>query len=174
MNKLTLNAAEKKYSGKIKNLNETEIKELLAKDAKQYKGEEIEEIYSSLIAPKEDEPLGKKGIDLSFLDYEQLRAIPTKDDDGDTILMPSETFKKYNELIESLPIYDHYTFYQFMASGHFRQTSKGKWILTGIQINKSQPVNSTSITLAVANELNRQIDDRNNPPSNSRYYLLKK
>ena len=102
--------------------------------------------------------------DVTAFDYENLNG---------------DHFKDYQKLLASLNAYDSYDFEQFMASGIFekdfnKQTGSIDTILTGIRLNRSQSINTTRMPLIHIMDLNRQIENRSNPPTNSRYYLLKK
>jgi len=175
MNKLSLNAAVKKYKDLIGKSKE-EIINVLSKDEKQYSEAECNEIYESLQNKEiSSKKIDKFQVDLSWLlDYSRLEAIQEKDDDGDLILKPSLEFKRYQELEDSLLLDNKYDFYQFFASGQFKKKKDGTDLLIGIVINRPQSIHTTRIPLKIAKELNRQIYDKNNPPSNSRYFLLKK
>lgn len=183
MNKLTLNAAVKKY-GNLKDRPKEEVIQVLAADEKKYSIEDMEDIFATInqlqvnVGTKEDsakKATPNDSIDLSFLeDYGQLQAIPTKDEDGEIEYKPTEQFTKYIETVEGLRLDEMKDFYQYNASGQFRFTKRGNAVLTGIKLERPQPIHTTRITVKDALEMNRQIYDRNNPPSNSRYFLLKK
>lgn len=102
-------------------------------------------------------------LDLSKFDYDNLNG---------------ESFQEYQELVNKLPGHENKDFVQYMASGVFKtilnDNADKEVILVGIKINNIKPVNHTRVPVNVARNLNAQIMDRNNPPSNSRYYLLKK
>jgi hypothetical protein len=107
--------------------------------------------------------LPNDNLDLSGFDYDNLTG---------------ESFKKYLELVNSLPGHENRDFVQYMASGVFKvilnDNADKEVVLVGIKINNIKPVNFTRVPVNVARNLNAQIMDRNNPASNSRYYLLKK
>lgn len=107
--------------------------------------------------------LPNDNLDLSGFDYDNLTG---------------ESWEKYEKLVNSLPGHENRDFVQYMASGVFKtildDNADKKIILTGIRINNIKPVNYTRIPVNMARNMNAQIMDRNNPPSNSRYYLLKK
>jgi hypothetical protein len=107
--------------------------------------------------------LPNDNLDLSGFDYDNLTG---------------ESFKKYLELVNSLPGHENRDFVQYMASGVFKtilnDNADKEVVLIGIKINNIKPVNFTRVPVNVARNLNAQIMDRNNPASNSRYYLLKK
>ena len=102
-------------------------------------------------------------LDLSGFDYDNLNG---------------ESFEKYQALIKSLNGFQNRDFVQYMASGIFKvelnDNADKVHRLVGIRINNPRPVNQTRIQINLATNLNDQIHDRNNPASNSRYYLLKK
>jgi hypothetical protein len=102
-------------------------------------------------------------LDLSGFDYDNLTG---------------ESFKKYQELVNSLPGHENRDFVQYMASGVFKtilnDNADKEVVLVGIKINNIKPVNFTRVPVNVVRNLNAQIMDRNNPASNSRYFLLKK
>lgn len=110
-------------------------------------------------APK----LPNDNLDLKDFDYDNLTG---------------ESFKKYQELVNSLQGHENRDFVQYMASGVFNtilnDNADKEVVLVGIKINNIKPVNFTRVPVNVARNLNAQIMDRNNPASNSRYYLLKK
>jgi hypothetical protein len=107
--------------------------------------------------------LPNDNLDLSEFDYDNLTG---------------ESFTKYQELVNSLPGHENRDFVQYMASGVFKtilnDNADKEVVLIGIKINNIKPVNFTRVPVNVARNLNAQIMDRNNPASNSRYYLLKK
>ena len=109
------------------------------------------------------EKLPNDDLDLSEFDYDNLTG---------------ESFQKYQDLVNSLPGHENKDFVQYMASGVFKtilnDNADKEVILIGIKINNIKPVNTTRVPVNVARNLNAQIMDRNNPASNSRYYLLKK
>ena len=109
------------------------------------------------------EKLPNDNLDLSSFDYDNLTG---------------ESFQKYQELVNSLPGHENKDFVQYMASGVFKtilnDNADKEVILIGIKINNIKPVNFTRVPVNVARNLNAQIMDRNNPASNSRYFLLKK
>ena len=111
--------------------------------------------------PKEVKP--NDNLDLSGFDYNNLTG---------------ESFEKYQELVNKLPGHENRDFVQYMASGVFKTVLNGNAdkviVLVGIKINNIKPVNQTRVPVQIVRNLNAQIMDRNNPPSNSRYYLLKK
>jgi hypothetical protein len=93
--------------------------------------------------------------------------------------LQGESFKEYKELIASMKMQQHYDFEQYMTSGIFekefdKKTGQVYDDLVGIRINNTKPVNTTRIPLRIAIELNMQIFNKDNPATNSRYYLLKK
>lgn len=102
-------------------------------------------------------------IDLSEFDYTKL--------EGDD-------FQKYLKLVNSLNGHASHDFTQYMASGIFKKELNANLdpvhTLIGIKINRVAPVNTTRIPVKIARELNDQINNRDNPASNSRYFLLKK
>lgn len=102
-------------------------------------------------------------LDLSKFDYDNLKG---------------ESFEAYLKLVNSLPGHENRDFVQYMASGIFKtilnENADKEVVLVGIQINNVKPVNQTRVPVQVVRNLNAQIMNRNNPPSNSRYYLLKK
>jgi hypothetical protein len=107
--------------------------------------------------------LPNDNLDLSNFDYDNLTG---------------ESFEKYQELVNSLPGHENRDFVQYMASGVFKtilnDNADKEVVLVGIKINNIKPVNVTRVPVNVARNLNAQIMDRNNPSSNSRYFLLKK
>ena len=109
------------------------------------------------------EKLPNDKLDLSGFDYDNLTG---------------ESFQKYQELVNSLPGHENKDFVQYMASGVFKtilnDNADKEVVLIGIKINNIKPVNFTRVPVNVARNLNAQIMDRNNPASNSRYFLLKK
>ena len=109
------------------------------------------------------EKLPNDNLDLSGFDYDNLTG---------------ESFQKYQELVNSLPGHENKDFVQYMASGVFKtilnDNADKEVVLIGIKINNIKPVNFTRVPVNVARNLNAQIMDRNNPASNSRYFLLKK
>jgi len=109
------------------------------------------------------EKLPNDNLELSSFDYDNLTG---------------ESFQKYQDLVNSLPGHENKDFVQYMASGVFKtilnDNADKEVILIGIKINNIKPVNTTRVPVNVARNLNAQIMDRNNPPSNSRYFLLKK
>lgn len=111
--------------------------------------------------PKEVKP--NDNLDLSGFDYDNLT---------------DESFEKYQALVNSLPGHENRDFVQYMASGVFKTILNDQAdkvvVLVGIKINNIKPVNQTRVPVQVVRNLNAQIMDRNNPASNSRYYLLKK
>lgn len=102
-------------------------------------------------------------LDLSKFDYDNLTG---------------EAWKEYREMFDKLPGHENRDFVQYMASGVFKtvlnDNADKETVLVGIKLNQSKPVNHTRIPVHMARNLNAQIMDRNNPASNSRYYLLKK
>jgi hypothetical protein len=153
---------------------EEALRLVLAEDSKEYTEDEVHQICTALLseksAIKSATNLTVKNInpnsklDLSEFDYSKLRDVP---------------FTKYQELFNSLGKRDHYDFEQFFATGIFefefnRKTGQSEHILVGIQVNNPKPINTTRIPISVAEELNRQVYNRDNPASNARYYLLKK
>jgi hypothetical protein len=175
MNVNKLKAAVKKYSPLIAGKSEDEVRELLTADDKNYTIVEMDKIYEELLIPgnpgtsntgksKEVKPFSPNNdLDLSGFDYKALSG---------------EKFEEYNDMVNSLPLYDNKDFTQYMASGLFKKEFDVNLNpvdkLIGIKINNDTPVNHTRIPVHVAIEMNRQIDNRDNPASNSRYYLLKK
>ena len=107
--------------------------------------------------------LPNDNLDLSGFDYDNLTG---------------ESFVEYDKLVNSLNGFENRDFVQYLASGVFKtildDNADKKIILVGIKINNIKPVNQTRIPVNIARNLNAQIMDRNNPASNSRYYLLKK
>lgn len=105
-------------------------------------------------------------LDLSGFDYDNLNG---------------ESFEKYLELVNSLSVHENRDFVQHMATGVFdkvldKNAAEPRYmdVLVGIKINNTKPVNITRIPVGMARNLNAQIMDKNNPASNSRYFLLKK
>jgi hypothetical protein len=92
--------------------------------------------------------------------------------------LTDESFNEYMKLVDKLPGHQNRDFVQYMASGVFKTVLNDNadkvLVITGIKINRADPVNSTRIPVAMARDLNRQIMNRDNPSTNSRYYLLKK
>ena len=109
------------------------------------------------------EKLPNDDLDLSEFDYDNLTG---------------ESFQKYQELVNKMPGHENKDFVQYMASGVFKtilnDNADKEVILIGIKINNIKPVNYTRVPVNIARNLNAQIMDRNNPASNSRYFLLKK
>jgi len=107
--------------------------------------------------------LPNDNLDLSGFDYDNLTG---------------ESFVEYDKLVNSLNGFENRDFVQYLANGVFKtildDNADKKIILVGIKINNIKPVNQTRIPVNIARNLNAQIMDRNNPASNSRYYLLKK
>jgi hypothetical protein len=183
MNKLTLNAAVKRFTPLIKGLKEAEIKEMINMDGKEFTPEEVDEIYNAICAqfadPKKEVKIGfNNEIDLSFLEYENLKAIDVEED-GEKFLAPSDTFKKYKEIESKLIDRKTYTFLKFRAKanverGFSRKTGVPIVKLVGIELVNSKPVNETQVEYRHIKDLNAQIMDLNNRPENSVYYILKK
>lgn len=102
-------------------------------------------------------------IDISEFDYMKLEG---------------ESFEKYMKLVSGLNGHASHDFTQYMASGIFKKELNANLdpihTLIGIKINRAAPVNTTRIPVKIARDLNDQINNRDNPPSNSRFYLLKK
>lgn len=102
-------------------------------------------------------------LDLSEFDYENLTG---------------EKFAKYQALVKSLNGYQNRDFEQYMASGIFKMTLNANMdkeeVLDGIRLNQSKPLNKTRVPVNSIRNLNAQIMNKNNPHTNSRYYLLKK
>ena len=102
-------------------------------------------------------------LDLSEFDYENLKG---------------ESFAKYQALVQSLNGFQNRDFEQYMASGIFKMTLNANMdkeeVLDGIKLNQSKPLNKTRVPVNSIRNLNAQIMDKNNPHTNSRYYLLKK
>ena len=190
MNKLILKAAIKRL-GDVKEKTEAEIKTLLAEDSKNFSGAEIEEIYKTVSepeikeTPKSKEPVKQinlnDGLGLEEINYENFMPIKTTNDDGEEILKATPDFLKYKEVEKKLILNKQYKFDQLRAYGQFRKKSNGDSVLIGIQIISSDPINSPTlearhiIGLDIRdNGLNAQIHNPSTPPSNSRFYLLKK
>jgi len=102
-------------------------------------------------------------LDLSEFDYENLKG---------------ESFAKYQALVQSLNGFQNRDFEQYMASGIFKMTLNANMdkeeVLDGIRLNQSKPLNKNRVPVNSIRNLNAQIMDKNNPHTNSRYYLLKK
>lgn len=119
------------------------------------------------MATKEKEVIASTGfndsLDLKDFDYENLNG---------------ESFKKYLDIVNNLNGFEQRDFEQYMANGIFKKeldpSLTPRDVLIGIKINLIKPVNTTRVPVRIARDLNAQIMDRNNPESNSRYYLLKK
>ena len=164
MNHLLLKSIIKQY----KDTPEEQLNEALQKDDRNFSEESIAEIQSAIKKYEEPEVSKKEvlpndNLDLSGFDYDNLTG---------------ESFEKYQELVNKLPGHENRDFVQYMASGVFKTVLNDNAdkviVLVGIKINQIKPVNQTRVPVQVVRNLNAQIMDRNNPASNSRYYLLKK
>lgn len=102
-------------------------------------------------------------LDLSGFDYNNLSG---------------ESFKKYQELVNSLNGFQSRDFTQYFATGIFKMELNDRMdkveVLVGIKMNKTAAINNSRMPVASARDLNKQIMDKNNPATNSRYWLLKK
>lgn len=166
MNHLRLKAAVEKYK-------ETAVEDLpavLAADTeKNYTEDDIAEIVDAIKAGPPDTKHEEKAkganddLDLSAFDYDNLKG---------------ESFAKYETMIKSANGFKDRDFTQYMASGIFETKFDANLnkveVLVGIRINNIKPVNHTRIPVRMAIDLNRQIMNKDNPATNSRYYLLKK
>lgn len=166
---MTLKAALSKYS-------ETTAEKLpaeIAADTNRYTPEEIDEIIAAISeaklapapTPENSSPAAGTNQDLSLIGYDYNN-------------LTGESFEKYMAMFSKLDGHKNRDFVQYMASGKFelqhdKNLNKVE-VLVGITMNKVEPVNTTRIPVSMARDLNAQIYNRDNPPSNSRYYLLKK
>jgi len=183
MNKISLNAAVKRFTPLIEGKKEDEIREMILSDDKKFTQLETDEIYAAICTqfnkPKEAAKEVVKispndELDLSFLsDYSQLNAIPYVDEDGEGNIKASDDYKKYIELVDKLPLQKMFDFHQFNGRNQLRTTKSGKLLPVGVVIFKDKPINTTRIPVWMAKEYNAQIDPTN-PDTNTRYFLLKK
>ena len=150
MNKNTLNAVAKRYSSDSK-LPENELKELLAKDDKNFDAEEIEEIYQALkgeIPTKSESKKAEKpkhlndGLGLEDIDYHNFMPIDITDEDGEVTLKSTSDWQKYREIEKNLVANKRYKFQRIHARGQFRFKSDGSQTLIGLQIASFDPVNT--------------------------------
>ena len=186
MNHLRLKSALDKYSAKLYS-SPDELKSDLYADDKQYSADEIAEIISNITPPSnstgfkltERKPSPNDNLSLDQFDYNKFGDMSTNELNEPVIDPNSKrSFAEYIKLVNGLNGFENRDFVQYMASGVFQRVMNANmepvFVLVGLKINKAEPVNHTRIPVSAARNLNVQIVDRNNPPSNSRYYLLKK
>jgi hypothetical protein len=190
MNTLSLKAAITRL-GDITGKNEAEIKDFLAKDAKNFSGEEIEEIYKAVTDPefvkepkkskeskKSKEPVEKAnlndGLGLEDVDYENFMPNVTRNEDDEEVIKATPDFLKYREIEKKLLFNKHYAFDCVRAHGQFRKKANGDNVLVGIHIISETPKFTSITEWRHIKDLNEQIHNADTPPSNSIYYLLKK
>lgn len=169
MNGNTLKSVVTKYG----HLESSALADAVKSDDRQFNDDEIAEIISAIktskvstedsAAVKTVSPNDKIAHQLKQFDYENLTG---------------EEWDKYSKLVASLSGHENFDFVQYMASGKFQKKQDENLhiydALVGIVINNIKPLNTTRVPMKVARDLNAQIYNRENPPSNSRYFLLKK
>jgi hypothetical protein len=125
------------------------------------------------VSVKPDAAAPNANIDLSAFDYNKFAPETPQDAEASAAM-----FKEYQALVNNLNVHESRDFVQYMASGVFKTVLNDNAdkvvVLVGIKINNIKPVNTTRIPVGMAKNLNEQIMNRDNPASNSRYYLLKK
>lgn len=188
MHKNTLNAAVKRYSSEAMK-PESELKELLAKDDKQFSGEEIDEIYKALKGekPAKTEPEKPKekhlndGLGLEDINYDNLLPNITCDEDDEQIIKATDDFQKYREVEKNLVWNKQYVFDCIRARGQFRKKADGNQVLVGLKIISATPKFTTTIEarhiIGLYKDhtgLNAQIHNPDNLETNSIFYLLRK
>ena len=102
-------------------------------------------------------------LDLSKFDHDKLTG---------------DRFTEYIAMVNGLNGFQNRDFVQYLATGIFEmkfdaQLNKVE-VLVGIKINKQPAINGSRMPVNAARDLNKQIMDKNNPATNSRYWLLKK
>ena len=179
MNKISLNAAVKRYNSEAA-LPENELKELLAKDEKNYNAEQIEEIYKALKSEKietKKDPMPhnyNEGLDLEDIDYGNFMPTITVNDDDEEILKATSDFQNYRALEGKLLWNKIYEFDCVRARGQFKTKADGKTrVLIGLKL-LGQIKFTTKTEYRHIRDLNFQILNPDTPESNSIYYLLKK
>ena len=195
MNKNSLNAAVKKYSSNS-GLSENELKELLAKDEKNFESDEIEEIYQAL---KGEKPINNKpkkaekpqhlneGLGLEDIDYHNFMPIITTDEDGETKETSTKDWQKYRDIEKNLVLNKRYKFQRLHARGQFRFKSDGSQTLVGLEIASFDPVNTPEMEAKYVmglyqdrvrgighTGLNSQIHNPDVDKKNSFFYILEK
>jgi hypothetical protein len=167
MNKNTLKSVIAKY-GNIK--DEAELKEALSKDDRQFDAEEIETIYNEILSFQENAIVANpvidqnQEIDLSGIDYNDLTG---------------ESYQKYKAIENSLLLRQSYMFCWYKAVGIWemefdKKSGKSIPVMIGIKLISNIPINDCLSEYRHIKDANSQIMNRDNPPTNSRYYLLKK
>ena len=185
MNKLSVNAAIKRL-GDVKDKTDAEIKELLAKDEKNFSAEDIEEIFSVLKGEKPAKVETKKaekpkhlndGLGLEDIDYNNFMPIVSINEDDEQVFKSTEDFQKYREIEKNLIWNKQYQFDYIKARGQYRKKADGTMVLVGIKIISSTPINSPAIEgrhiIGLFKDhtgLNAQIHN----PENDKFYLLQK
>jgi hypothetical protein len=182
MNQNSLKAAVKKY-GDIKEISA--LQETLSKDEKNYTALEIEEICNAIENGMKSEVKSdvkthndpNKDLDLSFYEYDGLKANVVKED-GEDVNVPSEAFVKYQELESKLLDRKSYMFCKFNAKPNVevvfsKRTGDKNTRLVGIELVNSKPLFETLLEWRHAKDLNAQIMDLNNRSQNSIYFILK-
>ena len=117
-----------------------------------------------VIDPKKYNPkTPNSNLDLTKFDYNALTG---------------DQWDAYNELVSKLNGFENRDFVQYLASGVFKTALNDNMdkvqVLIGIKINNATPINTSRMPVAAARDLNRQITNKDNPITNSRYWLLKK
>ena len=188
MNKLSVNAAIKRL-GDVKDKTEAEIKELLAKDEKNFSVEDIEEIFATLKGEKPAKAESKKdvkdtkpkhlneGLGLEDIDYNNFMPLVSTNEDDETIFKSTEDFQKYREIEKNLVWNKSYKFDYIKARGQYRKKADGTQVLVGIRIISHDPINSPTIearhVIGLFKDhtgLNSQVHN----PENDKFYLLQK
>lgn len=173
MNVQRKNAALSKFGEQIK-ANPDGARIALKESDKNYTDAEIDEIIASAsggssetnISPKvAKSPMPNDAIQeaLKEIDYNNV------DEVG---------LEKYEAVLATLVDTQQYDFIQYKASPKFETRLNKKQDkyekLVGIRLVSQTPINNSRMQLWAAKDLNAQIHNPNNPPTNSRYYFLTK
>ena len=187
MNKLTLNAAVKKY-GELKNKTVEEITKVLEVDPKGYNAEEMAEIASAIVALRDKKPEPdvidpNVGIDgLADIDYSKFPGVGT----GPVKSRDYSEFQKYLQIVgeENLRIPGtlfprvKYDWEKYNAFGVFiKDRDDDEHVynkLVGLQFYRDKPLSITRCTPETINALNKQVHDIANRRECAIYYLLKR
>lgn len=112
---------------------------------------------------------------LKDIDYNKL--IPVQDNEGATA-EAAANLAKYNAIVGTLFDTQQYDFTQYKAAPTLKKILNDQadkiTVMTGIRLVSQTPINHSRMQLWAAKDLNSQISNPNNPPTNSRYYFLTK
>lgn len=192
MNHQRKKAAVTKYAELHKNgATKEELVDALSSDEKEYTTEEVAEIYQALVETNSD-ATGTKPPDPGTKTSDNVTKpppLPTKIasvNPNDNLGLANFDYKnlrdgewsKYQELVDSLPLYGQYDFHLFRAKPLFRDRYPGikdsPVDMVGIEIKNDTPEHRTRVSVMVAKEFNGQILNQHSRAGHGKYYLLAK